>query len=549
MSAGGPLTTRPQIDMHPLIGRKVTKKGIIAIINHQSFFLNGHFIKKGGAVGKSHETSSHEAGKKPKVNPPQIQNPTQEPLLFLQEEQGLAAAAGTASPEDRLANGLKNLPSDALRRRNLAAAQDLAGNTLAARTVQRLASAPSDLIQRHPPGSPLLGGTAAAPGGGGGGGGPAPTPAGAGVAGGGGAGGATPTGATPAGATPAGATPAGATPAGATPAGATPAGATPAGGGGAAAGPAAATPAATPGTTPATGGAGAAASGPSPTELSMPTLQTAYAQNALQRAYGGVAGRTMITGNITVVADMTALYREYDRIQIENHVVNRDTGVEWVYGDKLRWNDARGLRTNAFAYSGSIWIDATQTDPTATVHEMLHVNTAPGFLNMVGRAVNEGITQRLAVRAVQASGNSVVGSERTYVQEQRVVTALVGVIGEGNLVSAYFNDPNILVNTYNAVMGENTFAILKRTLNADTQEGYDAAVNLLKPPSIQQKISLINAALDWWVSDNDLNIIERIVSTCSASDKAKIAAAIQPRIITLTDLGQRMRLRIILNTI
>lgn len=486
-------------------------------------------------MGKSHESTSHVTGKKTKVNPPQSQNVTQEPLLFLQEDAGLVAASGAASPEERLSNGLQKMPSDELRRQNLASAQDVAGNSLAARAVQLFRS-PGTFIQRHPAGAPLLGGTAVAPGGGGGAGGPVPSPAGAGVEGGGAGGGA-----------------AGPAPAAPTGGAAGPVAAGPTtGGGGAApggAGPAAASPAAAPGTTPAAGAAGPAATGPSPTELSMPTLQTAYAQNALQRAFGSVAGRTMITGNITIVADMTALYREYDRIQIENNVTNRDTSVTWVYGDKLRWNDARGFRTNAFAYNGSIWIDATQTDPTATVHEMLHVNTAAGFLTMVGRAVNEGITQRLALRAVQATGNSVVGSEFTYVQEMRVVDALVRVIGEGNLVNSYFNDPNILVTTYNAVMGENTFNILKRTLNADSQEGYDAAVRLLQPPTIEQKISLVNALLDWWVSDNDLDLIERIVSTCSDEDRARIATAIQPRIISLGNFGQRIRLRIILRTL
>lgn len=502
-------------------------------------------------MGKSHEVTSHATGKKTKVSPPQSQNVTQEPLLFLQEDAGLVAASGAASPEERLSNGLHNLPTDDLRRQNLASAQDVAGNSLAARAVQLFRS-PGTLIQRHPAGAPLLGGTAVAPGGGGGAGGPVPSPAGAGVEGGGGAGGGA---AGPAPAAPA----AGASPAGGA-AGSAPAGPTAAGGGAApgpaaagpaaapgGAGPAPAGPAAAPGTTPAPG-AGPAATGPSPTELSMPTLQTAYAQNALQRAFGSVAGRTMITGNITILADMTALYREYDRIQIENNVTNRDTGVTWVYGDKLRWNDARGFRTNAFAYNGSIWIDATQTDPTATVHEMLHVNTAAGFLTMVGRAVNEGITQRLALRAVQSTGNSVVGSEFTYVQEMRVVDALVRVIGDGNLVNSYFNDPNILVTTYNAVMGENTFNILKRTLNADSQEGYDAAVRLLQPPTIEQKVSLVNALLDWWVSDNDLDLIERIVSTCSDEDRARIAKAIQPRYNSLGSFGQRIRLRIILRT-
>ena len=290
------------------------------------------------------------------------------------------------------------------------------------------------------------------------------------------------------------------------------------------------------------GGSGGAAE---PVAVSMPTLQTAYAQNALQTAFGGVAGRTMITGTIHIVANNAALLAEYDAIQIRNNVTNRDTNAVWVAGDKARWNTARNFRTNAFAYSGEIWIDATQTDPTATVHEMLHVNTASGFLGTAGRAINEGITQRLAVKAVKATGQSVAGSENTYQSEQGIVAKLIGVVGEGVVQNAYFNDPGMLVTAYETLMGSRSFAILKRTLN-DTAEGYTAAGRILAPPSTRQKLAAINALLDWWVSDDDLTIIDSIVSTCSAEEKAKIAKAIQPRIVSLGNLGQRIRLRITL---
>jgi hypothetical protein len=274
----------------------------------------------------------------------------------------------------------------------------------------------------------------------------------------------------------------------------------------------------------------------------------AYAQEALQRAFGGVAGRQIITGTIHVVANQAALYAEYDRICIENNVTNSDTGQVWQTGDLARYNAARNLRTNAFAWEGEIWVDATQTDPTATVHEMLHVNTASAFRGLVGEAINEGMTQRLAVRAVLATGQSVAGSENTYQQEQGVVNALVGVVGEGVLQNAYFNNPDMLVTAYEEVMGERSFEILKRTLNG-TAQGFTAALAILQPPSVTQKIAAINSLLDWWVSDNDLTIVESIVSTCSPADKATIAAAIQPRITSLTDLGQRTRLRVILGVI
>lgn len=429
-------------------------------------------------MGKSHDLSSQATSEKAKPKPPaQTQ---QENTLFLPQEETLQAAAGASSPEDRLSNSLQRMPSEQLARQNLVAAQRLSGNTLAARAVQRINQETAP-VQRHPPGASLLGGTMTAPGGGGEGGGPAPVPAGTNVEEGAETSAEPPTTETEAGA--------GAAPPEAT----TEPGAAPEEGRG-------------------TGGR-------APATVSLPTLQTAYAQNAIQTAYGGVAGRSLITGTITIVPNMTALYREYDRICIENRVRNSDTGRVWAEGDKARRNRRRGLRTNAFAYEGSIWIDATQTDPTATVHEMLHVNTAPNFLENVGRAINEGITQRLAVRAVQATGHSVAGSEYTYVQEQRVVDALVGVIGEANIVNAYFNDPNIMINTYNTLIGTDAFAALKTTLNADSQAGYDAAVRILQPVSFEVKLALIQIYLDPLFGTPDVPRVERIISTCDTEEK------------------------------
>ena len=119
------------------------------------------------------------------------------------------------------------------------------------------------------------------------------------------------------------------------------------------------------------------------------------------------------------------------------------------------------------------------------------------------------------------------------------------IIGEGTLQNAYFNTPSILVQTYESLMGARSFAVLKRTLN-DTAAGYTAAQRLLRPPSAATRIAAINTLLDWWVSDNDLDIIESIFMAANAGDRATIRAAVEPRAISLTSLGQRFRFRAIL---
>ncbi|MCA9989183.1 MAG: hypothetical protein KDE59_32985, partial [Anaerolineales bacterium] len=65
---------------------------------------------------------------------------------------------------------------------------------------------------------------------------------------------------------------------------------------------------------------------------------------------------------------------------------------------------------------------------------------------------------------------------------------------------------------------------------------------ILRPPSAQTRIALINTLLDWWVSDTDLDHVERIYMSANTSDRAAIRTAIEPRLTSLTSLGQRFRL-------
>jgi len=276
-------------------------------------------------------------------------------------------------------------------------------------------------------------------------------------------------------------------------------------------------------------------------------MQTAFAQEAIKKHFEYVATKPIVTGAITIVADYNALMAEYDRIQMADNVIYSGTGQPWAPGDGADEDARAGAITNGFANSGRIWINANQGDPTVLVHEMLHVNTASGFPALVGRAVNEGITQRFAVQVVIATGNSVAGSGSTYVEEQDVVNALVDVVGEDTIRHAYLRKAQMLVTAYEAVMGKRSWAILERTLD-DTPAGYAAAKAILQPPSVAQKIAAINTLLDYWISDNDLTIIESLVSTVSGADKRAIAYAVAPRTNEMNSRRQRARLRAILGS-
>ncbi len=60
---------------------------------------------------------------------------------------------------------------------------------------------------------------------------------------------------------------------------------------------------------------------------------------------------------------------------------------------------------------------------------------------------------------------------------------------------------------------------------------------------LDEKLRMINRLLDGWVSGDDLDAVARICTNTSSSDMLQIERAITPRVASLTDLGQRSRLR------
>ncbi|MGD8857997.1 MAG: hypothetical protein PVG33_16800, partial [Chloroflexota bacterium] len=278
--------------------------------------------------------------------------------------------------------------------------------------------------------------------------------------------------------------------------------------------------------------AGPAAAGgeatPAPAPVLSGTMTTAFAQQALTDAFGDVAGE-IVPGNITVVPNVGALYAAYDQWCIDHGVTKAD-GSAWQRGDAAADDAASGTRMNAFAEpepGTNIWVDASGTDPTATVHEMLHINTASGFRAAVGEIVNEGTTQRLAVRAVQTAGASVAGSENTYQREQEVVQAIADLVGDDTVTSAYFGGADTMIDRYNGLTDDDTaWATLKALLDAND---FTAALTLLRDMPARISIAQINDLLSGWVSDSDLAGIQSIYEASSAPVKSAIRTAIEPR--------------------
>ncbi len=265
-------------------------------------------------------------------------------------------------------------------------------------------------------------------------------------------------------------------------------------------------------------------------------MQSAFSQRAIQAAFGVAANRTLIAGDIHVVANYNALCAAYDNWSHDHGVIDPRTNAVWATGGLAADDAANGTRTNAFAEptpGTGIYVDASGTDPTATVHEMLHINTGPEFRSAVGEIVNEGTTQRFAVQAVRAQGASVVGSENTYQAEQGVVQKLVDMVGEANLRTAYFNNPRALITAYELAAGQGSWAVLKALLD---ERRFTAANTLLDTGIVQaasvtaqNRIDAINEALSGWVSENDLADIRAIYNTADLIDKLIIRFVIEPR--------------------
>ncbi len=278
-----------------------------------------------------------------------------------------------------------------------------------------------------------------------------------------------------------------------------------------------------------------------PAPASPQAMSMSQAEKVLQDSFGTV--HKIVPGNIVLLDGRAAVWAKYDEVCIRLGCTNTKAtpARPWQTGDAQVVSP--GLE--GFADSGIVYVNKQTPLITATAHEMLHNNTAAGFRGAVGETINEGSTEYLAIKALNAAGVATPGSATAYPGQVAIVTKLIKVVGEGTLTSAYFGGPDTLIDAYNTLQGPAGFSLLKPAAEALNTTMTDI---LLTPPSVEQKIAIVNSLLDGWVSDTDLNHIEMVVNSASG-DKAAIATAIQPRIKELWSIGQRTRLRVILGTV
>ena len=277
--------------------------------------------------------------------------------------------------------------------------------------------------------------------------------------------------------------------------------------------------------------------GPAPKAPASPAAMTlSKAQTVLDQSYGNI--HKMVPGNITFVEGQPALWAKYDEVCLRDKCTNPHTNKAWKTGDAQA--SIPGLQGFADKGTGTVYVNHYNPLPTATAHEMLHLNTASDFRTAVGETINEGMTEHLALNALTAAGipTTGTGGAQAYPMQREAVAALAGLVGEDVMVNAYFKGSATLVDTYEALHGKGTWAALKTAM-----EGLDKSVYepLLKPPSTEQRIAAINGLLDGGPTPHNVEVIENMLRT-PGTDLNAVGAAIRPRLKDIADPGAKRRI-------
>jgi hypothetical protein len=297
---------------------------------------------------------------------------------------------------------------------------------------------------------------------------------------------------------------------------------------------------------------------PNPAEYGppLPPLHAAVAnqgraQEILMDTFGNI--KKIVKGELELVDKDTA-HEHHDAFLIGKKTWNSQPWADrpWESGDsKLIFRTFYGFADTG---AGIIYIvenpggasgasGGDQQMPTI-VHEMLHINAAGDFASTVKGTIDEGTTELLTGKAMQKAGMSF---SPEYQGQIAFVNALIGLVSEGTLTSAYFGGASILVSAFEAIRGEGSWARLMDYMSRGKTE---KVRELIEGPAnqsiLEQKIAQIENYLSGWVSDEDINQIAAIVSTLTRDEKRTVHSRIADSIDDLMNFGQRARLRIML---
>lgn len=189
-------------------------------------------------------------------------------------------------------------------------------------------------------------------------------------------------------------------------------------------------------------------------------ITSARSIELLRNAFSAFPERPLRATQVVVAPTSAATWALSDDVNIANGAWNPRAGRLWARSDaRAMWPSGMGGFTDPT--SGTVYINAQNAVESATPHELLHANASPDFLQAVGVALNEGITEHLALDALAVSG---VRAEKApaYPKERTLADAIIKITGRDLLLRAYFNGGPALADFVSAV-GTDTLASAKRS--------------------------------------------------------------------------------------
>jgi hypothetical protein len=248
------------------------------------------------------------------------------------------------------------------------------------------------------------------------------------------------------------------------------------------------------------------------------------------------------------VVDEATLRLRFDEMQIRKGTTNPRTQAPWVTGDSV------GVFPQLFGFAdrdnNTIYVPdggggGAGDQLSTVVHEMLHTNAAGDWASTVGFAVDEGETEILTMKACTSQH---VPMTPAYAAQRATTAQLVPIVGEDTLQRAYFGGGAGVIAAFDAVRGEGKWKQLKQAMADGDREKFD---KILKAPKDSdwaiEKTNIIRGIIhSWWVTDEDVNRIIAICGTANPPDLHSIDVSISPELSSLTNEGQRARIRMAL---
>ena len=187
-------------------------------------------------------------------------------------------------------------------------------------------------------------------------------------------------------------------------------------------------------------------------------LSSSRSLELLRAAFGTAAERPLREPKVVVAPTSAAIWALSDSVNMANGAWNPRTARAWARSDaQAMWPEGLGGFTDPV--TGDVYINGHTAVESAMPHELLHANAAPEFLQAVGVALNEGITERLALDALAVSG---VKAEKVpaYASYRALAEAVERIAGRDRLIAAYFNG-GAQLDALVASIGAETLARLK----------------------------------------------------------------------------------------